>query len=601
MALTMDERVPSELIDAVMARQGKQVGKEIKFLCPVHADHHPSAGFNPEKAVWHCQVCKAGGGWVDLAKRLNIGPEEPARLIVHKASHGKIVATYDYENADGVVLYQAVRYEPKDFRQRRPDGKGGWIDNLKGVPRVLYRLPALVAAPTNVPVYIVEGEKDADRLGQLGLVTTTNVGGAGNWFDGYSVALEGRHVVILPDYDEPGRLHAEKVFTSLRDVAASIRVVHLPDLPAKGDVSDFLDAGGVKEALEALVDAVEAFVPTQRLKIKPRQTAYELMELVLPEPRWAVPGLLPEGVTILGGKPKQGKSWMALQMALGIALGTQALGRTVDPGDVLYLALEDTWRRLQERIRKQMSDEPAPTRLEIEISCERLTEGGITHIDEWCAGKPDARLVIVDTLAKIRPRMKGNGNAYEDDYAAISLLKEAIADKYRVAVLIIHHLRKMVADDPLDSISGTMGLSGAADGALVLKRERGKADAALYGTGRDFSDLEIALQWDVERCTWSILGDAADFRVSEERTLILKTIREAGEPLTPKEVAGRTGKNYEAIKALLWKMAQSNEVRSTGSGKYASSVYPVDPGYPVTPLTPFTQASGVGGSEKEPW
>ena len=119
-----------------------------------------------------------------------------------------ISATYDYADADGKLLYQVVRYAPKSFLQRRPDGNDGWIWDLEGVKRVLYRLPELLAAPEH-EVWIVEGEKDADRLASLGFIATTNAGGAGKWRSEFSDLLRGRHVVVLPDNDETGRRHGE--------------------------------------------------------------------------------------------------------------------------------------------------------------------------------------------------------------------------------------------------------------------------------------------------------------------------------------------------------------------------------------------------------
>jgi putative DNA primase/helicase len=173
-----------------------------------------------------------------------------------------IAAVYDYRDETNALRFQVVRLEPKGFRQRRPDGGGGWTWSLAGVRRVVYRLPELVAADPNAPVWIVEGEKDADRLARLGLVATTNPGGAGKWrfvaADAGRV-LAGRAVILLPDNDDPGRKHAAEVAAALRDHARSVRILELPGLPPKGDVSTWLDAGGtVEELLRLARDAPEA-------------------------------------------------------------------------------------------------------------------------------------------------------------------------------------------------------------------------------------------------------------------------------------------------------------------------------------------------------
>ena len=166
------------------------------------------------------------------------------------------VATYSYHDEQGTLLYQSVRYEPKGFSQRRPDGNGGWILSTKDVRRVPYRLPHLREAVTaGRRVFIVEGERDADRLAELGLIATTNVGGAGKWLSDYTPYLAGAHVTVIGDNDDAGRRHVAQVAQALEPVAASLQVLELPGLPAAGDVSDWLDARHGRGDLEALVNA----------------------------------------------------------------------------------------------------------------------------------------------------------------------------------------------------------------------------------------------------------------------------------------------------------------------------------------------------------
>ena len=170
-----------------------------------------------------------------------------------------IVATYDYTDEAGKLLFQVVRFVPKDFRQRRPDGNGGWKWNLKGVKRVLYRLPEMLEAAVNGQViYIAEGEKAVEALGRLGVPATCSPGGAGKWRDGYARVLEGVQVIVVPDNDEPGGQHAEQVARSLRGHAASVKVLELPGLPKGGDPFDWIAAGGTTEQLQELVEAAPA-------------------------------------------------------------------------------------------------------------------------------------------------------------------------------------------------------------------------------------------------------------------------------------------------------------------------------------------------------
>lgn len=211
---------------------------------------------------------EVGGGVLDLVA-LRIGAkngEAKAWLADHgfvaqndsKPGPQRIVAAYDYFDANGVLAFQVLRLHPKTFRQRRPDGTGGWIWNLKGVASVPYRLPELVAADPARVVLVPEGEKDVDRLRSLGFVATCNPAGAGKWKAAHSAALHGRRVVVLPDNDEAGEDHAAEVAASLRGMASAVAVLPLPRLQHKGDVSDWLGADGTADELQRLAAAALA-------------------------------------------------------------------------------------------------------------------------------------------------------------------------------------------------------------------------------------------------------------------------------------------------------------------------------------------------------
>ncbi len=232
--------------------------------CPAHDDTKPSLTVSVRNGslLVHChagctqeatiEALRARGLWLALGNR----PQQPDRQ-----RHGRIAATHDYRDETGALLFQVIRKDPKGFKQRRPDGRGGWIWNLDGVRRVLYRLPELLAAPADAVVYVVEGEKDADRIVATGLVATTNPGGAGKWSPAFNETLRGRHAVILPDNDVAGRAHSQQVAQTLHGVAALVKVVELPGLPEKGDVSDWLDANGTRNALEALAMQAPEWTP----------------------------------------------------------------------------------------------------------------------------------------------------------------------------------------------------------------------------------------------------------------------------------------------------------------------------------------------------
>jgi len=259
-----------DLLGEVLARLrvvcGPDARGEYVCWCPFHADGQGKPPHQPNLQVsergFFCHACGAKGGLRQLAERLG---------VTVGAGGGSPEVAYDYRDEIGNLLFQVVRYKPKAFAQRRPDGQGGWIWDLRGVRRVLYRLPELLANPDAV-VYVTEGEKDADRLAREGLTATTNSGGAGKWGKEHAEALQGRDVVILPDNDDPGRKHAQQVARALDGVARSVKIVELPDLPEKGDVSDWLATGHSVEELKAVVEAAPVWQQAKTQGQKQRKT-----------------------------------------------------------------------------------------------------------------------------------------------------------------------------------------------------------------------------------------------------------------------------------------------------------------------------------------
>jgi hypothetical protein len=301
-------------------------------------------------------------------------------------------------------------------------------------------------------------------------------------------------------------------------------------------------------------------------------SASDLMALQLPPVKWVVPGLLPEGVTLLAGKPKLGKSWLAFGLAIAVASGGVALGtRRVEPGECLYLALEDNERRLQKRLGKLLTGETAPDGLHVAMSWRAMDDGGDGALDAWLSEHPDARLVVVDVLKKVRPHTSRYQSVYESDYEALEALSR-IAAKHSVAVLVVHHTRKAGAEDPQDEISGSTGLSGAADGFLLLRRDRGRGDAYLHADGRDIEEpAEHALLWSHDAATWTLAGDAETFRLSKERAEIVAVLEDAGAPMTPTEVSEALGKPFNTVKQRLWHMSRDGQV-SAADGRYSLPV-----------------------------
>jgi hypothetical protein len=277
-------------IDRVLSllRGVKKTANGWDALCPAHDDTSPSLGIAVGKDGTVLVKCRSHDCTADaICTAIGIGLRDlfPADNRNGSASGGmNIVAIYDYSDADGKLLFQVVRLDPKGFRQRRPDAKGKdcWTWNMKGVRPVLYRLSAVLdAVAEKALVFVVEGEKDADNLTRLGVTATTNVGGAGKWRDHYAESLRGAAVVILPDNDEAGRGHGRQVASMLHGVAGPVKVVNLPGLPAKGDVSDWLAAGGTAEQLQNMVDAAPVWMPSEETAVAPKKRPADRPTIVI--------------------------------------------------------------------------------------------------------------------------------------------------------------------------------------------------------------------------------------------------------------------------------------------------------------------------------
>jgi len=284
-----------------------------------------------------------------------------------------------------------------------------------------------------------------------------------------------------------------------------------------------------------------------------------------------IPPLIAEGVTLLAGKPKLGKSWLMLDIALGVASGKPVLGDLPTmPGQVLGLFLEDSQRRLQSRIGKLVpAGETWPANFALATRWPRIDEGGLSDIEAWCRQAPNPKAIIIDTLAKLRPAKVLRKAQYDLDYESLSGLQK-IALEFHVAIIVVHHTRKAEADDVFDTVSGTLGLTAAADSILVLSKRSGKA--VLHARGRDIEDSETALQFDPATCRWVGLGKAADVFVSDERSRIQAAVDNAPEPMSPKELMLAAGiKNRNSIDLLLLKMTREGQIAKVSRGKYTNS------------------------------
>ncbi|MFJ9416233.1 AAA family ATPase [Streptomyces sp. NPDC101227] len=346
--------------------------------------------------------------------------------------------------------------------------------------------------------------------------------------------------------------------------------------------------------------------PAVRERPRTAWTADQLMAAEFPEPKWAVPGILAEGVSLLAGPPKVGKSWLSLGLGLSVAAGGKAFDSVpVKGGPVLYLALEDTPRRLQTRMGKLLGGQKAPAGLTLVTECPPFPQGGSDAIAGWLDRNPDARMVVIDVFAKMRGQAPQGVSAYDADYVAVGYAKR-IADHYGIAVVLVHHVRKMASEDFLTEVSGTNGIAGAADATLVLKRARGQADGILHVTGRDVNEAEYALSFQEASGAWHLLdGPASDHTVGDTRAAILRHVR-ANPGARPKDIAEALPQADGAnVRRTCARMASDGQLTKDGSGRYYPDTETRTQGTPGVsqlshcPDTPPGQREQVGQPELE--
>jgi hypothetical protein len=303
--------------------------------------------------------------------------------------------------------------------------------------------------------------------------------------------------------------------------------------------------------------------------------ASDLRNKVFAPVKCVLPGLVTDGFNLFAGKPKIGKSWLLLDACIAIAANRFTLGQIKpETGDVLYLALEDSQRRLLKRIDKLLTPFSAewPARLTFATEWKKTNNGGLDDIAEWCRSVKTPKLVVIDTLELIRPPQTSKGQSYSADYEAIRVLQK-FSHAMGVAIVASHHLRKMEADDPFDTISGTLGLTGAADTILVIKKQAGAV--TLYAHGRDIEESESALQFDRGTCRWTILGSAAEVSRSNERSRVIAALKETGTAMSPSELqVAAELKTRNSADVLLFRMARDGEIERAERGRYQ---LPADP------------------------
>lgn len=355
-----------------------------------------------------------------------------------------------------------------------------------------------------------------------------------------------------------------------------------PALTSTFDTSDTFDSHPPKEVskLETIARQKQNFY-----------TGDQLQRTVFPEVRWAIPGLISEGLTMLAGASKAGKSWLALGLAFDIASGLPVLGGIeTDPGPVLYAALEDSGRRLQSRLKMISAGRDVPEDLTALTELPRMPEA-VRLLDEHLELNPDLRLVIVDVFQKIRPQGHGTRNQYAEDYDVGTELKR-LADHHNIPIVLVHHLRKMSdAEDVFNELSGSTGILGVADTIIVLKRPRNSTEGTLHVTGRDTPEGEYALEFSADTGRWNLTGqslaDASqaaiqrnlEGRLGDRSLQLLKAVEEYPSGVSPAQLSQDfpdLEMSNQVIGDYLRRLEKDGRLRKVGRGVYA-------PNYVSTP------------------
>lgn len=435
----------------------------------------------------------------------NVGQEE-------RKAPPRIVATYDYVDESGDLLFQVVRFEPKKFLQRQPEG-AGWSWSVKGVRQVPYRLPDILEAVSNDrPIAIVEGEKDADNLWSIGIPATTNAGGSGKWHAEFAEFFRGAAILILCDNDATGRAHGDAVAQSLIETAAQVRLLDLPNLGPKGDVSDWIKGGGTREEFDALALRAPDWAPRQEPFVS-KFGALRWEEIGAPSAAangvqlgytWFVEDVFPMGeISLAFGDSGTGKSFSMFDIAMAGARNQKWNGLNVEPGLVVYVAAEAGKGFSKRKIAYTMQHnlEPAeplpfvlltkrPNFFQDDTDCLAL-------IEEIRAIKRtyEAPLVniVVDTLSALAPGM--NENASQD----VSMVRRRLVmlqDAFPEAAIILVHHKPKNGSTPRGHGSLTADFETTIEYETVRDKKTDRGKTIHRGTVRKQREGKSGITWE---------------------------------------------------------------------------------------------------------
>jgi putative DNA primase/helicase len=538
--------------------------------CPAHVDRNPSLSIS-EREGRILVNCHAGCEPLSIVSAMGLAMRDLFADATPAAKGGdaQIAATYDYRDETGEVLFQAVRYIPKDFKFRRPDGKGGWYGNLKGTRRVLFNLPAVMKADD---VLICEGEKDCNNALRLQLVATCNPGGAGKWKPEYAEFLRDKRVAVICDADAPGQDHGREVARSLVGLATSVRLIEaLPPGSGVKDLSDFValfdDAATAREALLTWIQDIPELTPAAVAGWQPSKPAtgftLTLLSDLLSKPDVPVDylweGLLPMG-TVSGvfAKPKVGKGTLARNLCLTVSRGEDFLGRKTKQGECIYLALEERETDIKRDFRAMGADGSEP----ILIHAAAAPAEGIRTLCDLVRERKPA-LCVIDPIFRLATRIRDE-KAYAETYAALGPLIDA-ARETGTHIMLLHHSGKSLKADPTDSPLGSTAIAGVVATLIVLKRTD---SYRTIQTVQRIGDAmpETVLQFDSETRRLSTGGTRFEAERRQCEESILEFLKAASEPQTQAQIRDAVEGKTQTIRAALTAVVAAGTVQKSGDG-----------------------------------
>ncbi len=574
-----------KIADAVEAF-GIKLNSRDKGLCPFHREKTPSFSIDRKNNIFTCFGCGETGDVITFVSKIKeVEPLEAAKLLaemfhidVDDCTKRTSIKDYlkacikdadktDYFQKRGLTKETVKKYclgydvkrnaivlpyssELRYYQTRSiSDKKFYKPTNEEAGAEPLFNRKALWGT-SKEPVFIVESPLCALSIMQCGGVSVSlcGVGGANKLVKEVKSKKPNAPLVLCLDNDELGQKASASLEKELQ--AAKIPYIVFNVAGSKKDPNELLMSN--PEVLKVAVAAAKREVRKVYKRGVASIAASDLQTAKIDPPEWLIPGVLPQGLAILCASSKVGKSWMAMQMCLAISRGKEFLDYKTNQSSCLYLALEDSLFRLKERLNKVIDGDKAPNNFYLAIRANGMDGGLLQQIDEEFEEHPDIKLIIIDTLQKVRGSAKKDEMSYATDYRELGVLKE-YADNKKICILLVHHLRKMADEnDVFNMISGSNGIMGVTDNIFIIyKKKRKDENAVLFMTGRDIRQQDIMVHFNETKYRWDMVGTAEEEERKRkkreyENNPIVKTVKD----LIKQYPMGWKGTATDLIKAV---------------------------------------------------